>query len=144
MLQQERWASRAPLQDMLMDGCWQQTKDAAMSDAACGRWHWPVQPAAAKLVQALGDAGPAVPWQAPMAALLAVLVALLVDRLGRAASAAAPCCLYGQLLGMLGQGLRRARRWKRAYGRFVLAALAWCMLAAGAWQVYAALQWLLL
>ncbi|GAB2823438.1 adenosylcobinamide-phosphate synthase CbiB [Comamonas piscis] len=97
-----------------------------------------------QLVQALRDAGPALHWQAPMAALLAVLVALLVDWLwGEPPARLHPVVYMGQLLGLLGQAIAPRQADERAYGRFVLAALAWCGLAAGAWLVYAALQWLL-
>ena len=97
-----------------------------------------------QLVKAITDAGPAMPWQAPMAALLAVLVALLVDRLwGEPPVRLHPVVYMGQLLGLLGQAIAPRQAQERAYGRFVLAALAWCALAAGAWLVYAALQWLL-
>jgi adenosylcobinamide-phosphate synthase len=97
-----------------------------------------------QLVQALMDAGPAVHWQAPMAALLAVLLALLVDWLwGEPSVRLHPVVYMGKLLGLLGQAIAPRQADERAYGRFVLAALAWCLLAGGAWLVYAAFMYLL-
>ncbi|WP_021026299.1 cobalamin biosynthesis protein, partial [Comamonas sp. B-9] len=97
-----------------------------------------------QLVQAMTDAGPAVYWQAPMAALLAVLVALLVDWLwGEPPVRLHPVVYMGQLLSLLGQAIAPLQALERAYGRFVLAALAWCLLAGVAWWVYAALMYLL-
>ncbi|MGE8447582.1 MAG: adenosylcobinamide-phosphate synthase CbiB [Comamonas sp.] len=97
-----------------------------------------------QLAQPLMDAGPALHWQAPMAALLAVLVALLVDWLwGEPPLRLHPVVYMGKLLGLLGQAIAPRQADERAYGRFVLAALAWCLLAGGAWLVYAALMYLL-
>lgn len=78
------------------------------------------------------------------AALLAVLVALLMDRLwGEPPVWLHPVVLMGKLLGWAGQAIAPRHEVKNDFGRFGLAALAWCGLAALFFSVYWLAQFLL-
>lgn len=78
------------------------------------------------------------------AALLAVLVALLMDRLwGEPPVWLHPVVLMGKLLGWAGQAIAPRHDVQRGYGRFSLAALAWCALAALFFTAYWLAQFLL-
>ena len=75
--------------------------------------------------------------QQVLGALLALLVALLLDRLwGEPPLWMHPVVLMGKLLGGLGQRIAPRAEVSRDYKRFWLAALAWCALAALFFMVY--------
>lgn len=79
-----------------------------------------------------------------MSAALAVLVALLLDRLwGEPPVWLHPVVLMGKLLGTLGKWIAPRAERTRDYGSFVLGMTAWCALAALFFVVYALCQWLL-
>ncbi|WP_294260925.1 adenosylcobinamide-phosphate synthase CbiB [uncultured Comamonas sp.] len=84
-------------------------------------------------------------WAANVqAGLLAVLVALLLDRLwGEPPVWLHPVVLMGQLLGWSGQALAPRAEVPRDYLRFCLAALVWSVLAAGFFMVYGLTQFML-
>ncbi len=79
-----------------------------------------------------------------MAAALAVLVALLLDRLwGEPPVWLHPVVLMGKLLGRIGQCIAPSVEKTRDYKAFVYGMLAWCALAALFFVIYALCQWLL-
>ena len=79
-----------------------------------------------------------------MSAALAVLVALLLDRLwGEPPVWLHPVVLMGKLLGALGKWIAPRAERTRDYGSFMLGMTAWCALAALFFVVYALCQWLL-
>lgn len=79
-----------------------------------------------------------------MAAALAVLVALLLDRLwGEPPVWLHPVVLMGKLLGRIGQSIAPSVEKTRDYKAFFYGMLAWCALAALFFVIYALCQWLL-
>ena len=79
-----------------------------------------------------------------MCALMAVLVALLLDKLwGEPPVWLHPVVYMGKALGLLGQWIAPRTEVGRDYARFMLSALAWCALAAIVFIVYGLLQFLL-
>lgn len=79
-----------------------------------------------------------------MGALIAVLVALLLDKLwGEPPLWLHPVVYMGKALGLLGQWVAPRSEIARDYKRFVLAALVWCALAAIVFIVYGLLQFVL-
>ena len=87
----------------------------------------------------------ALNWAANVqAGLLAVLVALLLDRLwGEPPVWLHPVVLMGKLLGWSGQVLAPRAEVQSDYLRFCLAALVWCALAALYFMVYGLAQFML-
>lgn len=79
-----------------------------------------------------------------MAAAMAVLVALLLDRVwGEPPVYLHPVVLMGKLLGVCGAWVAPQHERGKDYKSFVLAALIWCALAALIFMLYALCQWLL-
>ena len=79
-----------------------------------------------------------------MAASLAVLVALLLDRLwGEPPVWLHPVVLMGKLLGAIGKVIAPSAEKTKDFKSFVFGMIAWCTLAALFFVVYALCQWLL-
>lgn len=87
----------------------------------------------------------ALNWAANVqAGLLAVVIALLLDRLwGEPPVWLHPVVLMGKLLGWAGQAIAPRTEVRNDYMRFCLAALAWCALAALFFIVYGLAQFML-
>ena len=100
-------------------------------------WLWRVVVAA--------DAGSQIFWlQTVLCVLIAVLVALLLDKLwGEPPAWLHPVVYMGKLLGAVGQALAPRSEVEKDWLRFTLAALAWCSMAALVFMLYWLLQVLL-
>ncbi|GGH58740.1 cobalamin biosynthesis protein CobD [Comamonas phosphati] len=98
------------------------------------------------LVRALtAEPGSAIFWsQKLLCALIAVLVALALDRLwGEPPVWLHPVVYMGKLLGVIGKCIAPHQEKQRDWIQFVAGVIAWCVLAAMVFVVYGLLQFLL-